>query len=35
MYYKLNKKEKEQEVEAQKFIEEYGEQAYIEQQKLL
>lgn len=35
MYYKLKEKEKEQEAEARKFIEEYGELAYIERQKLL
>ena len=35
MYYKLKEKEVEQEAEAKKFIEEYGEQAYIERQKLL
>lgn len=35
MFYKLKEKEVEQEAETKKFIGEYGEQAFIERQKLL
>lgn len=35
MFYKLKQKQLEQDEEARKFIEEFGEQAYIERQKLL
>lgn len=35
MFFKLKQKELEQEEEARKFITEFGEQAYIERQKLL
>lgn len=35
MYYKLKAKKLEKEEETRKFIEEYGEEAYIATQKLL